>query len=176
MTTHPAYRTDRSRELTPAHGLYIRTTRVGHPLIKKCLPFLYTRSLAWKRFLNNTQAQSSRFLCASLGALLARGALWSMPFADSQFATGGRSMSRLMTRALVGACVWLVPALAAAQAPDRILYNGKILTVDSKFSIASALAIRGERIVAVATRPRSAGWWVRRRCRRISPDARSSRG
>ena len=42
-----------------------------------------------------------------------------------------------------------LPMLAVAQAPDRILYNGKILTVDSKFSIASAIAIRGERIVAV---------------------------
>ena len=39
-----------------------------------------------------------------------------------------------------------LPMLAVAQAPDRILYNGKILTVDSKFSIASAIAIRGERI------------------------------
>lgn len=35
------------------------------------------------------------------------------------------------------------------QAPDRILYNGKILTVDANFSIAAAIAIRGERIVAV---------------------------
>jgi predicted amidohydrolase YtcJ len=39
--------------------------------------------------------------------------------------------------------------LAAAQAPDRILYNGKVLTVDEQFSTASAIAIRGERIVAV---------------------------
>jgi len=45
--------------------------------------------------------------------------------------------------------VLLLPALAAAQAPDRILYNGKILTVDQKFSTAQAIAIRGERIVAV---------------------------
>ena len=43
----------------------------------------------------------------------------------------------------------LLPLLACAQAPDRILYNGKILTVDQKFSVASAIAIRGERIVAV---------------------------
>ena len=51
-------------------------------------------------------------------------------------------------RNLLLACI-LLPAVAAAQAPDRILYNGKILTVDSKFSTASAIAIRGERIVAV---------------------------
>ncbi len=40
---------------------------------------------------------------------------------------------------------------AAAQTPDLILHNGKIVTVDGRFSIASALAIRGERIVAVGT-------------------------
>ncbi len=43
----------------------------------------------------------------------------------------------------------LCPILALAQAPDRIFYNGKVLTVDEDFSIASAIAIRGERIVAV---------------------------
>ena len=54
---------------------------------------------------------------------------------------------------------WLValPALlglaasAAAQAPDLILHNGKVLTVDAAFSISSAVAIRGDRIVAVGT-------------------------
>jgi len=45
--------------------------------------------------------------------------------------------------------VLLIPALALAQAPDRILYNGKILTVDQDFSVASAIAISGERIAAV---------------------------
>jgi predicted amidohydrolase YtcJ len=46
-----------------------------------------------------------------------------------------------------------VPALLQAQstAPDRILTNGKIITVDDQFSIAQAVAIRGDRIVAVGT-------------------------
>lgn len=39
----------------------------------------------------------------------------------------------------------------AAQAQDLILHNGKIATVDARFSIASALAIRGDRIVAVGS-------------------------
>jgi len=43
----------------------------------------------------------------------------------------------------------IFPTLSLAQAPDRILYDGKILTVDEDFSIASAIAIRGDRIVAV---------------------------
>lgn len=34
--------------------------------------------------------------------------------------------------------------------PDYVLFNGKILTVDDEFSTAEALAIRGERILAVA--------------------------
>ena len=37
----------------------------------------------------------------------------------------------------------------AAQPPDLILHNGKIATVDAAFSLAEAIAIRGERIVAV---------------------------
>lgn len=39
----------------------------------------------------------------------------------------------------------------AAQDADLILLNGKIVTVDDRFSIAQALAIRGQRIVAVGT-------------------------
>jgi predicted amidohydrolase YtcJ len=44
------------------------------------------------------------------------------------------------------------PLLRAQQAaPDVILSNGKIITVDERFTIAQALAIRGDRIVAVGT-------------------------
>src|SRR5688572_4409088 len=35
--------------------------------------------------------------------------------------------------------------------PDTILTNGKIITVDDQFSIAQAVAVRGDRIVAVGT-------------------------
>ena len=55
-------------------------------------------------------------------------------------------MQRLIRSVLL---VLLIPALATAQAPDRILYNGKVLTVDQDFSIASAIAISGEQIAAV---------------------------
>jgi predicted amidohydrolase YtcJ len=49
---------------------------------------------------------------------------------------------------LVGA-----PTLLHAQAPaaDVILSNGKIITVDNRFSIAQAVAVRGDRVVAVGT-------------------------
>jgi predicted amidohydrolase YtcJ len=45
------------------------------------------------------------------------------------------------------------PTVAQAQvsAPDIILSNGKIITVDNRFSIAQAVAVKGERIVAVGT-------------------------
>jgi len=46
------------------------------------------------------------------------------------------------------------PAIVHAQpqpAADVILSNGKIITVDDRFSIAQAVAVRGERIVAVGT-------------------------
>jgi hypothetical protein len=40
----------------------------------------------------------------------------------------------------------------AQQAPaDIILTNGKVITVDNRFSIAQAVAVRGDRIVAVGT-------------------------
>jgi predicted amidohydrolase YtcJ len=41
------------------------------------------------------------------------------------------------------------PASDAAQAPDVILHHGKIVTVDDRFRLAEALAVRGERIIAV---------------------------
>jgi len=36
-------------------------------------------------------------------------------------------------------------------APDLILVNGKIVTVDERFSISQAVAIRGDRFVALGT-------------------------
>jgi predicted amidohydrolase YtcJ len=50
--------------------------------------------------------------------------------------------------ALVGASI-VIEAQQAA--PDIILTNGKIVTVDDTFSIAQAVAVRGDRIVAVGT-------------------------
>jgi hypothetical protein len=53
---------------------------------------------------------------------------------------------------------WIVVLLAIAggvraqqPAPDLILSNGKIITVDERFTIAQAVAIKGDRIVAVGT-------------------------
>ncbi len=43
----------------------------------------------------------------------------------------------------------LFPVFGLTQAPDRILYYGKILAVDSDSTVASAIAIRGDRILAV---------------------------
>ena len=42
---------------------------------------------------------------------------------------------------------------AQVPAPDLILSNGKIITVDERFTLAQAVAIRGDRIVAVGTNP-----------------------
>jgi predicted amidohydrolase YtcJ len=59
-------------------------------------------------------------------------------------------MRRLVTCA---AAVFLIVAGIAGQqnAPDLILFNGKIITVDERFSIAQAVAVRGNQIVAVGT-------------------------
>jgi predicted amidohydrolase YtcJ len=45
----------------------------------------------------------------------------------------------------------LVSAAAIGGEPDLILHNGKIVTVDKDFSIRQALAVKGERIVAVGS-------------------------
>jgi len=48
--------------------------------------------------------------------------------------------------------VALTTGVAGQQAPaDLVLTNGKIITVDNRFAIAQAVAIRGERIAAVGT-------------------------
>lgn len=52
-----------------------------------------------------------------------------------------------LCRALVLLLITVTPALAAEQA-DLILHNGKIVTVDDRFTITQAVAIKGERVMA----------------------------
>jgi hypothetical protein len=52
--------------------------------------------------------------------------------------------------------VWLAasgdgPAAAQQPAPDFVLTNGKIITVDDRFTIAEAVAVLEERIAVVGT-------------------------
>lgn len=44
----------------------------------------------------------------------------------------------------------ITPALAA-DVPDLLLHNGRVVTVDGQFQIAAALAVKGERILAVGS-------------------------
>jgi len=65
-------------------------------------------------------------------------------------------MSGVKPRALrviaIVTCAAAAAMLQAQQpAPDLILSNGKIVTVDDRFTIAQAVAIQGDRIVAVGT-------------------------
>lgn len=64
-------------------------------------------------------------------------------------------MTRTWKPLAVGVLVALAgaPMLVSAQQPaaDLVLSNGKIITVDERFSIAQAVAVRGDRIVAVGT-------------------------
>ena len=45
--------------------------------------------------------------------------------------------------------LWAAASLLRAQAPDTVLFNGKIITVDERFTVAQAVAIRGDRFIAV---------------------------
>jgi len=61
-------------------------------------------------------------------------------------------MQSLIIRAFaIGLIAAALPRPATAQLADTILANGKIITVDDRFAIAEAIAIRGQRIVAVGT-------------------------
>jgi predicted amidohydrolase YtcJ len=54
-------------------------------------------------------------------------------------------------RAVVLLMVTSASMLSAQLVPDVVLVNGKIVTVDDRFSIAQAVAVSGERITAVGT-------------------------
>jgi predicted amidohydrolase YtcJ len=59
---------------------------------------------------------------------------------------------RLSPACRIVALLAITGVLPAQQpAPDLILSNGKIITVDERFTIAQAVAIKGDRIVAVGT-------------------------
>ena len=65
-------------------------------------------------------------------------------------------MRRLMRNGMAVVAVSLAVAGASMRAQqaaptDVILTNGKIITVDDRFSIAEAVAVRGDRIAAVGT-------------------------
>ena len=63
-------------------------------------------------------------------------------------------MPRIKTRILLGPlALTLLATLSSRQQspPDLILLNGKIFTSDSAHPFVEALAIRGERIVAIGT-------------------------
>src|SRR5262245_1918203 len=85
-----------------------------------------------------------------------RSAAWSRadvrsaPRDDAANPGGGSNMLAWLSRAvLLALAVAAAPAAAQAQAADTVLLNGKIVTVDDRFTIAQALAIRGGRIVKV---------------------------
>ena len=59
--------------------------------------------------------------------------------------------SLVVVLSLTGASLRLRAQQPAGGAPDLILTNGKIITVDERFTIAQAVAIRGDRIVAVGS-------------------------
>ena len=52
------------------------------------------------------------------------------------------------------ALLFLAAEPSAPRTADLVLYNGKIITVDDKFRIVEALAVRGERIIDVGTNKR----------------------
>ena len=59
-------------------------------------------------------------------------------------------------RLLAAICLFITvlgvgSSAAVAQLPDQIFHHGKIVTVDERFTIAEALAVRGDRIQAVGS-------------------------
>ena len=58
----------------------------------------------------------------------------------------------ILACAAAAALTWgAASAQSPAPAPDLVLHGGKVVTVDERFSVAQALAVRGDRIVAVGS-------------------------
>jgi len=63
-----------------------------------------------------------------------------------------RSLRRLVLLASLIAYAWSLPGLSAADTPPTlVVHHGKIVAVDGSFSIVEAMAVRGDRIVAIGT-------------------------
>lgn len=62
-----------------------------------------------------------------------------------------KSPQRMLIRTLLALLAATLPGRLAAQAPDTIFHNGKVLTVDGNFTIAQAVAVTGNKISAVGT-------------------------
>jgi predicted amidohydrolase YtcJ len=58
-------------------------------------------------------------------------------------------MHKLTMLGLAAVSVLFTGSLAQAQAPGFVFYNGKVVTLDPKSSVASAIAVAGDSIVAV---------------------------
>ena len=58
---------------------------------------------------------------------------------------------RWIAAALAAGLLAAPALLAQGTAPDLILTNGKIVTVDERFTIAQAIAVRGDRVIAVGS-------------------------
>ena len=61
-----------------------------------------------------------------------------------------QTLRKTLSSVLMAMLVTSAP-FARAQAPDLVLTNGKIITVDERFTIAQAVAIRGNEIAVVGT-------------------------
>ena len=61
-------------------------------------------------------------------------------------------VTMLLHRALVIGSIALGSLPALAQTADKALINGKIITVDDRFTIGQAIAIRGQRVVKVGSK------------------------
>ena len=53
-----------------------------------------------------------------------------------------------MKKLLAAICFWAICFAATAEQADLILRNGKVVTVDDRFAITQAIAIKGERVLA----------------------------
>ena len=62
-----------------------------------------------------------------------------------------KRLAAVLLASVLAACSGAPGAPDSAAAPDLILHNGKIVTVDSAFSISQAVAIRGDRFAAVGS-------------------------
>ena len=60
--------------------------------------------------------------------------------------------------ALIVVAILISVGQASAQAPETILINGKVVTVDAQFSVRQALAVRDGKILSVGSTSEIRSW------------------
>src|SRR4051812_48291904 len=137
-----------------------RAVIIATSWLRTCCAHRRSRSTSRSMPLRSTATSRRRKSCATAARGLARGQAAACASQSAHWRRTGASavtaivapMRRLASAFLaflLAACTAARPTAPESEAADLVLYNGKVVTVDSSFTLTRAVAIRGDRIVSV---------------------------